>query len=721
MPPLRGGIPFRPTFLNKLDGFSTMGPILFYMEGLKVQHERTTKTKTTTTTTTTNIKRLQGPESIASSVTNHSITVLVDVKKGTLVPHSAEIDYLDPHNHPLVMIFPAGPLDHNAHYAVGVIGATTTTTTTTTDANGGTGDGGGGVRLLPRTKGLAALFESETLATTRTRTRFVRTVIPALERAAPWFSFSSECNNHDNDNDNDNNTDHPGCELQMLFDFVTASEESQLGPLRTVLDRTLELIGNQDHWNWKEHSRVVAVEDHDCDHDEGEGEGSLVARTVHLSLDVPSFLRHETRYSVLDPRRLDPRNNRMDVDVDVDVGLNIGEARAMVEIPCSVRNETIRKGTGKPLRAVIDYGHGLFGSRAEARDGFLRKLQNDNGYIVTAMDWRGMSRPDVPVVIRTLLGKPDLFEAVRDNLIQGFANKMCLQHFSRNGMLELEAFRFGENENKNENDDNNLTTHAIPTLVAGEPPVYAFYGISQGGILGAGYLSATYGRTTNGNTNTNLIDRGILGSPGSPFALVLTRSLDFATYDWLLLKNYYNNRHVRIALALMQMGWDSVEASGWSAGPFSYDDDDNNNNNEEEPQPHQHHPPILIQAGLGDPNVPTLAAETLARAMGASLLPGNPRSVFGLSTEPPAEEEESKGTATATWPGPKTTLSELLYEAEYNGLPIDNNYFGANNNRVHYCLRWDPSMVEQIEEFVNTGRVIDPCRNDGCRRPASCE
>ena len=52
---------------------------------------------------------------------------------------------------------------------------------------------------------------------------------------------------------------------------------------------------------------------------------------------------------------------------------------------------------------------------------------------------------DLPVVIKTLIGTPRLFQAVRDNLIQGYANKFALQHFYQNmlGMrwLEFEGIR----------------------------------------------------------------------------------------------------------------------------------------------------------------------------------------------------------------------------------------------------------------------------------------
>jgi len=89
-----------------------------------------------------------------------------------------------------------------------------------------------------------------------------------------------------------------------------------------------------------------------------------------------------------------------------------------------------------------------------------------------AMDWRGMTIFDMPVVVKTLIGNPNLFQAVRDNLIQGFSDKLALQHFSQNGMLEwLKA-----------------DGRAIVTK-NDERPTSVFYGISQGGILGGGYMA----------------------------------------------------------------------------------------------------------------------------------------------------------------------------------------------------------------------------------------
>ena len=127
-------------------------------------------------------------------------------------------------------------------------------------------------------------------------------------------------------------------------------------------------------------------------------------------------------------------------------------------------------------------------------------------------------------------------------------------------------------------------------------------------------------------------------------------------------------------------------------------------------------PPILIQTGLGDPIVGAGACESMARAMNASVLSNNPRSIFGVPVI--SEEEEADKSSITT---PKVVLTEIMYEEEYANLPEDNAfpYPGANTNHVHWCVRWDDALISQVEEFANTGRVIDPCAADQCRRPST--
>lgn len=300
LPPLKGGLPLHPDFVNELDGFSTMAPILFYLDGLKELHEAGYSNQT-----------LQGPEHIAQSVTNLSVTLLINVNDQVLVPHSAEIDYLDP-DRPLVMVIPARPLQHNTHYAVAVVNAV--------DING---------KLLAQSPGLKSVLV-EDMDFSPAHIRFMENVLPSLQKAAPWVGTQ---NYHE--------------ALQLLFDFKTISEESQLGPIRKVRDGTLSIV---EKWDWNYHVELVSKVNHECATDVD----GLIARTYHIMLDVPTFLKDRSRYSVLDYSATASGEST-----------SIGKAKAMIQVPCTI--------DGKPVTAIVDYGHGLFSKRDEVTDQFLSR------------------------------------------------------------------------------------------------------------------------------------------------------------------------------------------------------------------------------------------------------------------------------------------------------------------------------------------------------------
>ena len=142
---LSGETPMSVDFLNKMDGFSTMGPLLFYIEGMKESHEAFLDAvqENPSIRTEPGITRLRGNDELHLSITPYSTTLLLDVDNKLLVPHSAEIDYLD-RNRPLVMVFPASPLRHNTHYGLVVMNAT--------DIHG---------KRLPATPGMTELFQQK--------------------------------------------------------------------------------------------------------------------------------------------------------------------------------------------------------------------------------------------------------------------------------------------------------------------------------------------------------------------------------------------------------------------------------------------------------------------------------------------------------------------------------------------------------------------------------
>lgn len=290
-----------------------------------------------------------------------------------------------------------------------------------------------------------------------------------------------------------------------------------------------------------------------------------------------------------------------------------------------------------------------------------------------AMDWRGMSSFDVPVMMKSLLADPNLIQATRDNIMQGYICRLTLQHFARNGLLAQNWLAFSDDG----------TSYVIPTH-GSEHPTSVFYGSSQGGILGAAY-TALLGPT-------GFIERGILGTPAVALSLVMYQSNSFRLYDALLMQNFYNNRHIRIVLSVLQLAWDPVTPSNFLAPPIA-----------------EVFPPMLLQSGLGDPVIPTIATEALARAYNASVLPHSPRgSIFGITKAP---------LSNTSVPSPHVTWTELLYESEYQMTPLDNHNTKPNRaNLIHECLRQDCAFIHQMSEFIRTGQALDPCMHDGCLR-----
>ena len=79
--------------------------------------------------------------------------------------------------------------------------------------------------------------------------------------------------------------------LQVLFDFHTASTESQLGLTKSVRDAALQQVESNEWGGWGDHNvRVVKTVDGSCNMPR-----ESIARVVHLELDVPWFLHLHQR------------------------------------------------------------------------------------------------------------------------------------------------------------------------------------------------------------------------------------------------------------------------------------------------------------------------------------------------------------------------------------------------------------------------------------------
>jgi hypothetical protein len=252
------------------------------------------------------------------------------------------------------------------------------------------------------------------------RGTYFRTVIlPSLSNAATWLNDESS--------------------IQMLFDFHTMSAENQLGPTRKAIEQSLNTVRKE---SWEGKARIVKVDVNENCLETNQD----IDRLLHLEIDLPNFMKSNTRTSPLDK------------DALLHGSTVTSPVKVVVLVPCKVAAGAV------PLRAVVQFGHGFLYSRQEILDlKTAHRIANDNGYLIFASNWRGMSYLDVPIVFKAFVSQPDLMMSIRDNIIQGYANRAALQEFAKNGLVELS----GMGINIKFHSDGNLRT--------------IFYGISQGG------------------------------------------------------------------------------------------------------------------------------------------------------------------------------------------------------------------------------------------------
>jgi hypothetical protein len=119
------------------------------------------------------------------------------------------------------------------------------------------------------------------------------------------------------------------------------------------------------------------------------------------------------------------------------------------------------------------------------------------------------------------------------------------------------------------------------------------------------------------------IQRCVLGVPGMPYSLLLSRSVDFDPFFMLFQAEYPDQRDITFWMALIQNVWDSADPGGMGR-QFN-----------EEPLDGVAHE-VLIQDALGDYQVTTLGAHLMARAYGADMLEPPVREIWGIDVQPAA-------------------------------------------------------------------------------------
>lgn len=411
-------------------------------------------------------------------------------------------------------------------------------------------------------------------------------------------------------------------ELQLAWDFVTVSEESSLDRVLWMRDDAADRVGSAGPAY-----TITEVQNGDCE------AGDTIGKTLYIDMTVPMYT--ETP----DPGTWLTR------DADGMPYYN-GDttAEVMVRVPCSLLEEP------EPAM-VLQYGHGLLGSKGEARTGYLSEMADRYKWVIVASDWVGMYEDDVSAITLMLVNDLSDFAILPERSLQGFVEKDVALRMVRGSLAN----------------DPELMVDDIPLI---DPERVAYYGNSQGAILGGGYVGMS-----------DQIERAVLGVGGSPYAILLSRSADFDPFFLVFQAKYTDHRDIAVLLVAMQTLWDPAEAAGWATQMGA----DNYAGNPEKL--------ILQQVGIGDSQVTTLGAHILARAYdSANVSPAN-RPIWGVDNQ----EAPFERSALVEWYYPDGSTEPV------ENIPPD------DDGDTHECPRREPAAQDQLRDFVETGVVNNYC------------
>jgi hypothetical protein len=436
------------------DGFSPGSPILAYLAGA-----------------TDGV--FGGVTDIDQSLSASSPTLLLDVENGELVPHFAQID-----SHALqepgiqtdqssVMIRPAVRLRDNARYIAAFRNVTNS-------------DGA----VVEASAEFAALrdgtaSEDESI---EARRALYEDIFEKIE-AVGW----------------------PRDEIQLAWDFNTASDENNTRWLLHMRDTAFELIGEDG----PEYTYTVVAHT-----DPGAIDPANIAFQINGTFRVPLFMSSPEAGSLL---LLDDNDMPM-----------INEETPWADIPFEA---LIPHSAIETPAATIEYGHGLFGSRTQIESSHFRSFMNEYNFIFFGTDMQGMSSPDEQAVTDALAtGKFSAVQTMWDRLHQGFLNHLLMLRMMKTSFAQDDTF--GQYVNADQT---------------------YYHGISQGGIMGPVILATSPD-----------IDRGALGVMGQPYSAILFRSVDFEQFLLVIRAFYPDYRMDQLLIGMAQMLWDRVEPNGYS-------------------------------------------------------------------------------------------------------------------------------------------------------------
>ena len=534
---------------------------------------------------------LVGHEQLDRSVTAMASTAIVDMTTGERIAHFAEVDVTARDGQNQALIIrPMVRLQPSHRYAVAITTAVT-------------GIGGAPLTVSP---GFAAIRAGQTSGDARLARVAGRytDIFAALQRAGIAQN-----------------------QLVQAWDFTTASERWLSGQVVSMRDAALTMTGANGLG-----FTISQVE---------ENFNANILRRISGTVRVPSFLTGTAD------------------DVHIQRGADgMPQFTRVVDVPFVAMVPRVAMTRG-PLPLLI-YGHGLLGSSAgelggaAETDNYVQHFINEQGFVVIATNWTGLSFADVTTAIHGL-SDFNYLPAVGEQLEQSLVNAMVLFRTGR--------AQFGGN-----------AAFQVNGASAFDPARSYYYGISLGGIMGTSFMGYSPDCT-----------RGVLNVPGGNWGLLLQRSFNFALYS-LAFNDYRDPAEQQVLIHLAQSIFDPSDPV--NVAPHLLHDR----------LPGVPEKAVLFQEAVNDAQVNNLATESVMRTMGVTLMIPTPRTPYGFTT------------AMAPLPSAFTIWDEHPTPA-----PPGTNQ-PAMNNTTHGSLRQQPALIRQIAAFLTpTGQVTQTC--DGACDP----
>jgi len=317
---------------------------------------------------------------------------------------------------------------------------------------------------------------------------------------------------------------------------------------------------------------------------------------------------------------------------------------------------------------LVQYGHGLLGSEREINAGNVRAFGNEHNVVFCATKWAGMSEDDIGNAVATL-GEMGQFPTIVDRLQQGVLNQIFLGRWMMHpdGLASLPEM-----------------TRADGTAMI-DTAHLDYDGNSQGGIMG--FMLAAVSPD---------IERAVLGVTGQNYSLLLSRSVDFATYEAIFEPAYPNDLDRVMIIAMTQMLWDRGEGAGY----IQHITDDPYENTETKE--------VLLHVAFGDHQVSELTAMIAARTMDVPI--HRPVSAEGRS----GEVEPGWGLESITYPSDGSGL--IIWDSGSDPIPFE-NLPPSTGRDSHEDPRADADVRQQKASFLFEDTLVDVC-DDACTADA---